>query len=139
MSDESNPILRFGQPPSIEDIEAMANQALAAFPTRFADEMKDVGVVVEDRADDETLREMKIESAWDLSGLYRGVPLTERSVLDPARQPDRIFLYREAILLEWIETGADLYDLVRNVVVHEVAHHFGFSDADIAAIEGEPE
>ena len=117
----------------------MANRALAAFPERFVNEMKDVGVVVEDRADDETLREMHIESAWDLAGLYRGVPLTERSVLDPARQPDRIFLYREAILLEWIETGEDLYSLVRNVVVHEVAHHFGFSDADIAAIEREPE
>jgi predicted Zn-dependent protease with MMP-like domain len=139
MSDQSNPILPFGQPPSLPDIETLANRALAAFPSRFADEMKDVGVVVEDRADDETLREMQIESAWDLAGLYRGVPLTERSVLDPARQPDRIFLYREAILLEWIETGEDLYRLVRNVVVHEVAHHFGFSDADIAAIEQEPE
>jgi predicted Zn-dependent protease with MMP-like domain len=137
MSQQSNP--SFGQPPGIEDIETMANRALAAFPERFVNEMKDVGVVVEDRADDETLREMHIESAWDLAGLYRGVPLTERSVLDPARQPDRIFLYREAILLEWIETGEDLYSLVRNVVVHEVAHHFGFSDADIAAIEREPE
>jgi predicted Zn-dependent protease with MMP-like domain len=139
MSDQSNPILRFGQPPTIEDIETLANRALAAFPPRFADEMKDLSVVVEDRADDETLREMRIESAWDLAGLYRGVPLTERSVLDPARQPDRIFLYREAILVEWIETGEDLYRLVRNVVVHEVAHHFGFSDADIEAIEQEPE
>jgi predicted Zn-dependent protease with MMP-like domain len=91
--------------------------------------------VVEDRADDATLHEMNIESAWELSGLYRGTPLTLRSVMDPVRQPDRIYIYREAILLEWIETSEDLYRLVRNVVVHEVAHHFGFSDTDIDAIE----
>jgi predicted Zn-dependent protease with MMP-like domain len=133
MSDQRNP--GFGLPPRIEDIELLANRALAAFPTRFTEEMHDIGVVVEDRADDETLRELHIESPWELSGLYRGVPLTQRSVLDPVRQPDQIFLYREAILLEWIETGEDLYRLVRNVVVHEVAHHFGLSDEDIATIE----
>lgn len=133
MSDQRNP--GFGLPPGVEDIEVMANRALAAFPARFAAEMKDISVVVEDRADDATLRELHIESSWELSGLYRGVPLTQRSVLDPVRQPDRIFLYREAILLEWIETGEDLYRLVRNVVVHEVAHHFGLSDEDIETIE----
>jgi predicted Zn-dependent protease with MMP-like domain len=139
MSDQRNPTSAFGQPPSIEDIVALANRALATFPARFADEMRDVGVIVENQPDDETLRELKIESAWELTGLYRGVPLTERSVLDPLRQPDQIFLYREPILLEWIESGEDLYRLVRNVVVHEVAHHFGLSDADIAAIEQKPE
>jgi predicted Zn-dependent protease with MMP-like domain len=127
-----------GPPPGIDDIVRLAERALAAIPPPFADHMHDVGVVVEERADDETLRELNIESAWELTGLYRGTPLTERSVLDPAREPDRIFLFREAILLEWIETGEDLYRLVRNVVVHEVAHHFGFSDADIEAIEAEP-
>ena len=116
----------------------MAGRALAAFPPRFAAQLQDVGVIVEDRADDETLHELKIESAWELSGLYRGTPMTERSVLDTVQQPDRIFLYREAILLEWIETGEDLYRLVTSVMVHEVAHHFGFSDADIAAIEQDP-
>ncbi len=76
-------------------------------------------------------------SAWDLTGLYRGIPLTERSLSDVAPQPDLIVLYRQPILLEWIETGEDLYRLVQNVLVHEVAHHFGFSDADIEAIEQE--
>ncbi|MEO8715819.1 MAG: metallopeptidase family protein, partial [Acetobacteraceae bacterium] len=84
-----------------------------------------------------TLDEMGIESAWDLTGLYHGTPLTARSVDDIARQPDLIFLYREPILLEWIEEGEDLYRLVRNVVIHEVAHHFGFSDAEIAMLETE--
>jgi predicted Zn-dependent protease with MMP-like domain len=139
MSDQRNPIPLFGLPPSTEDIEILANRALASFPERFAAEMHDVGVVVENTPDDETLRDLNIESPWELTGLYRGVPLTQRSVLDPVREPDRIFLYREPILLEWIESGEDLYRLVRNVVVHEVAHHFGLSDADIEAIEQEPD
>ncbi len=139
MSDQRNPIAAFSLPPTADDIVSMAERALASIPPHLADHVRDVGIAVEDRADDETLHEMNIESAWELTGLYRGVPLTQRSVLDPVREPDRIFLYREAILLEWIETGEDLYRLVRNVVVHEVAHHFGFSDQDIAAIEQEPD
>jgi acetylglutamate kinase len=135
MSDLRNPIPSFGLPPSTEDIAAMAERALAAIPPRLARHVRGVGIAVEDRPDDETLNELEIESAWDLTGMYRGTPLTERSVSDPARQPDLIFLFREPILLEWIETGEDLYRLVRNVVVHEIAHHFGFSDADIDAIE----
>ncbi len=137
MSDHRDPIDTFGLPPSIEDIAAMAERALADIPPHLLAHATDVGVTVEDRADDETLKDMDLDSSWDLSGLYRGVPMTQRSVLDPTRQPDRIFLYREAILLEWIETGEDLYCLVRNVVVHEIAHHFGFSDDDIDAIERE--
>ena len=135
MSDQRNP--GFGPPPTIEDIATLAERALAAIPAHLASHLEGVGVTVEEQADDETLDALGIESSWDLTGLYRGTPLTERSVLDPIRQPDRIFLYREAILLEWIETGEDLYRLVRSVVVHEVAHHFGFSDADITAIERE--
>jgi len=138
MSDPRNPVPAFTLPPAMEDIAAMAERALASIPPPMAEHVRDVSAVVEDRADEATLEDLGLESAWDLSGLYRGVPLTQRSVLDPVREPDRIFLYREAILLEWIETGEDLYRLVRNVVVHEVAHHFGFSDADIATIEAEP-
>jgi len=126
-------------PPSAEDIEALAERALAAIPDRLRRHIRNVGIVVEDVADEETLAEMEIESAWELTGLYRGVPLPQRSVDDIARQPDLISLYREPILLEWIETGEDLFRLVRNVVVHEVAHHFGFSDAEIAMLEAEME
>jgi predicted Zn-dependent protease with MMP-like domain len=135
MSDKRNPVPSFGLPPGVDDIVSLAERALAMIPPHLADHVRDVGIVVEERADDATLHEMNIGSAWELTGLYRGIPLTERSVMDPVRQPDRIFLYREAILLEWIETGEDLYRLVRNVVVHEIAHHFGFSDDDIASIE----
>lgn len=135
MSDLRNPIPAFGPPPSLEDIAHMAERALATIPPRLLAHVESVGIAVEDQADEDTLDDLGIESAWDLTGLYRGTPLTERSVSDAMRQPDLIFLYREAILLEWIETGEDLYRLVRSVVVHEIAHHFGFSDADIAAIE----
>lgn len=135
MSDLRNPVPAFGPPPSLEDIASMAQRALASIPPALARHVHEVAVMVEDQADEETLDELDIESAWELTGLYRGTPLTERSLSDAARPPDMIFLFREPILLEWIETGEDLYRLVRSVVVHEVAHHFGFSDAAITAIE----
>jgi predicted Zn-dependent protease with MMP-like domain len=129
----------FTTPPTADEIADLADRALAAIPPRLARHLQGVGIAVEDMADDETLDEMEIESGWDLTGLYRGTPLIRRSVDDVGRQPDLIFLYREPILLEWIETGEDLYRLVRNVLVHEVAHHFGFSDAEIEALEREME
>ncbi|HKM65041.1 MAG TPA: metallopeptidase family protein [Acidisphaera sp.] len=127
----------FALPPSADDLADMAERALAAMPARLSRHVKGVGIVVDDIADDETLDEMGIENAWELTGLYRGVPLIHRSHSDIARQPDMIHLYREPILLEWIETNVDLYKLVRNVLVHEIAHHFGFSDAEIEALEAE--
>jgi predicted Zn-dependent protease with MMP-like domain len=126
-----------GLPPSADDIAELAERALAAVPEQLMRHVQNVGISVEEMPDDETLEELGIETAWDLTGLYRGTPLTERSVSDIARQPDLIFLYRQPILLEWIETGEDLFRLVRNVVVHEIAHHFGFSDPDIDALERE--
>ena len=128
-----------GAPPSADEIAELAERAFAAIPTRLTEHVRGVGISVEELPDDETLDELGIESAWELTGLYRGTPLTERSVSDIARQPDLIFLYRQPILLEWIETGEDLFRLVRNVLIHEVAHHFGFSDAEIEALEAEPE
>src|SRR5882672_8813214 len=98
MSDLRNPIPKFGQPPSMDDLTDMAERALATIPVRLARHVHGVGIAVEERPDDETLDELEIESAWELTGLYRGTPLTERSVSDPVRQPDLIFLYREPIL-----------------------------------------
>ena len=131
--------MTFGPPPSADDIAELAERAFAAIPARLVEHVRGVGISVEELADDATLDELGIESAWELTGLYQGTPLTERSVLDVARQPDLIFLYRQPILLEWIETGADLFRLVRNVLVHEIAHHFGFSDAEIEGLEREME
>ena len=125
------------KPPTADDIAELADRALAAIPTRLAEHVRGIGISVEEMPDEETLEDLGIESAWELTGLDRGIPLTARSLSDVAPQPDLIFLYRQPILLEWIETGEDLYRLVRNVLVHEVAHHFGFSDADIEAIEQE--
>lgn len=127
----------FSLPPSNDDIADMAERALAAIPARLAAHVRGVGIAVEDMADDETLEALGLESGWELTGLYQGTPLPQRSVSDLTRQPDLIFLYREPILLEWIESGEDLYHLVRSVLVHEIAHHFGFSDTDIEAIENE--
>jgi predicted Zn-dependent protease with MMP-like domain len=124
-------------PPSAADIEALAEQALATIPPKLRRHLAGVAIAVEELADDETLDGLGIESAWDLTGVYRGVPLHLRSSGDVARSPDMIVLYRQAILLEWIEEGVDLADLVANVMIHEAAHHFGFSDAEIEALERE--
>jgi acetylglutamate kinase len=113
---------------------ALADRALAAIPPALARHVQGVGIVVEELPDDETLDELGIESPFDLSGLYRGTPLIHRGTDDAPRTPDMIFLYRQPILLEWIETGEDLFRLVRHVLIHEIAHHFGFSDAEIDAI-----
>src|SRR5215469_11430787 len=129
--------MAFGAPPSADDIADLAERAFAAFPPRLAKHVQGVGISVEEMPDDETLDELGIESAWELTGLYRGTPLTERSLDAIAPLPDMIFLYRQPILFEWIETGESLFRLVRNVLVHEIAHHFGFSDADIEALERE--
>ena len=83
------------------------------------------------------MEEMGLDSPWELTGLYRGVPLTEKGVGDAPAAPDTILLFREPILLEWIETGEDLFALVRNVLIHEIGHHFGLSDEDIARLESE--
>lgn len=125
------------KPPTADDLAELADRALASIPTGLAEHVRGVGILVEEMPDADTLDDLGIESAWELTGLYRGIPLTERSLGDVAPQPDLIFLYRQPILLEWIETGEDLYRLVRSVLVHEVAHHFGFNDADIEAIEQE--
>jgi acetylglutamate kinase len=135
MSDHEGSAARFTTPPSADDIAALAERALEAIPDRLRRHINNVGIVVEELPDDATLDEMGIESPWDLTGLYRGIPLHLRSVGDIARSPDMIVLYRQSILLEWVEDGEDLYRLVRNVLVHEVAHHFGFSDAEIEALE----
>ena len=129
--------MRHHHPPTIEDIVEMAEQAFAAIPQELREMVRGAAIVVEDVADEETASEVGLDSPWALTGLYRGRPLTQRSVLDTPAEPDTITLYREPILLEWIETGEDLFRLVRNVLIHEIAHHFGFSDDDIDRLEGE--
>lgn len=124
-------------PPSSEDIGELADRALAAIPAVLRAKVRGLSILVEDVADDETLQELEIENAWELTGLYRGIPFGQADGGAVAQAPDMVLLYREPILLEWIETGEDLFSLVRTVLIHEIAHHFGFSDAEIAALESE--
>ncbi len=126
-------------PPAPEDIADLADRALAAIPKVLRQQVRGVSILVEEVADDETLGELGIDNAWELTGLYRGVPFGQKDASGSPQAPDLVVLYREPILLEWIETGEDLFRLVRNVLIHEIAHHFGFSDADIAALEADPE
>ena len=83
------------------------------------------------------LKDLDIESPFDLMGLYQGVSLDRKSVMDPSAQPDMVFLYRGAILDFWAEGDETLGALVTHVLVHEIGHHFGLSDADMEAIEAE--
>lgn len=122
-------------PPSLQDLIGLAERALESIPERFTQHARRIAIVVEEMADDKTLDDLGIESGFDLTGLYRGTPMHLASESGAPHEPDMILLYREPILLEWIETGEDLYRLVRNVLVHELAHHFGFTDDDIAVLE----
>jgi len=124
-------------PPDEEDILQLAEAALEALPPSLSRHVKGVAILVEDLADDETLEGLGLDNPWELTGLYRGVPLTQRSVSDPVQFPDAIVLFRDAILVEWVDTGEDLSRLVSSVLVHEIAHHFGYSDADIERIEAD--
>ncbi|SNS84125.1 Predicted Zn-dependent protease, minimal metalloprotease (MMP)-like domain [Sphingomonas laterariae] len=121
--------------PSADQIEALARAALARIPQAFRDHMGNVALFVEDFADDATLDSMGIEDPFELTGLYHGTPIGEKSVSDIAALPDRIMLYRRPLLDEWVETGVSLEALVTHVLVHEVGHHFGLSDADMHALE----
>jgi len=126
---------RFGSPPSADEIEAIARAALKALPEPFANSLGDVVLLVEEFADDETLEAMGIDDPFELSGIYEGVPLTERSVEQSGTLPERIRLFRRAILDEWAGSDDTLEHLVAHILVHEVGHHFGLSDDDIHALE----
>lgn len=121
--------------PGLDAIEAIARDALAKLPAEFRAHLGDIVLLVEEFADDETLAELGIDSPFDLTGMYQGRPVGEKSAFDTAAMPDRIHLYRRAILDEWVDTGVSLDALVRHVLVHEVGHHFGLSDADMHALE----
>lgn len=121
--------------PTLEDFEAMAGDAWAKLPADFRQMCGDLVIRIEDFAADEVLDEMGIESPFDLMGLYQGISLDKKSVSDSAREPDMVFLYRRAILDCWAEGEETLGDLVTHVLVHEIGHHFGFSDEDMEEIE----
>lgn len=113
----------------------MAGDALATIPPELLAPVGNVLIRIDDFPDEETEREMGLESPFDLLGLYRGVDLTRRSVIDTPTLPDAIFLYRRPILDYWCESGEDLFHVIRHVLIHEIGHHFGLSDDDMDRIE----
>ncbi len=127
----------FSTAPSLDDFVAMADSAFASIPDRLRAMVEGVALRVEDFPDEETVREMELDSPFDLLGLYVGVPFGEKSVSQTAQHPDMIFLYRRPMLDYWCETGEDLPHIVRHVLIHEIGHHFGFSDDDMEALERE--
>ena len=121
--------------PDAATIERLARTALARLPETFRAHLGDVVLRVEDFAEDAVLDELGIEDPFDLTGLYSGRPVGEKSSSDSGALPDMIHLYRRPLLDEWVETGVSLEALVTHVLVHEVGHHFGLSDADMHALE----
>jgi predicted Zn-dependent protease with MMP-like domain len=125
-----------GKAPSLDDLAALAEAAFQALPERFRKLTGDVIFRVDDFPADEVLDELGIDDPFGLTGLYQGVHIGHREGFGPAPQPSMIFLYRRPILDEWAERGeVTLEELVSHVLVHEIGHHFGLSDADIDAIE----
>ena len=138
MSPDSKPPRRMGETaPSLEEIEALAAAAFTLIPEALARHVRDVVIRIEEFPDDETAEEMELESPFDLLGLYRGRPIGAKSVSDPSPEIDLIFLYRRPLLDYWCESGETLGHLVRHVLIHEIGHHFGFSDEDMERLEAE--
>ena len=122
--------------PDLAHLLDLARAAVEALPEPWREAARDVALRVEDFADDALLEALGIENTYDLTGLYDGVPLTEKALSEPGLDHDQIFLYRRAILEEWVDRGnVSLAELVTHVMVHEMAHHFGWSDAEIASID----
>ena len=121
--------------PDLAMIERLAEEARAGLPKELAVHVRDVVLRVEDFCDEETEREMELESPYDLLGLYRGVDLLRESVATTRTQPDMIFLYRVPLLAYWVETGEELGAIIRHTMIHEIGHHFGFSDEDMDWLE----
>jgi predicted Zn-dependent protease with MMP-like domain len=122
--------------PDLALIEALAEAAREALPEPYRAAARAIALRVEDFPPDHVLQEMEINDPFELTGLYDGIPLTEKSVMDQPHGPDTIWLFRRPILDEWVERGGEpLGSLVAHILVHELAHHFGWSDDEIAHID----
>ena len=121
--------------PDAAAIEALAEAAIARLPAEFRQHLANVVLRIEEFADEAVLDEMGIEDPFELSGLYSGRPVSEESAWVSGELPPMIHLYRRPLLDEWVETGVALEDLITHVIVHEIGHHFGFSDADMHRLE----
>ena len=121
--------------PDLAEFEVIAGKAYARLPPRFRALTSELLIRVEDFPTNDVLEQLGIESPFDLLGLYSGIDLARKSVSDVATVPDMVFLYRRPILDYWSERDDSLGAIVSHVLVHEIGHHFGLSDADMEALE----
>lgn len=124
-------------PPSLDDIAGLAATALDRLPAQFADQVRNVPIIVEDFPSTDVQKAMALQSPFDIMGLYHGVDLASKSGSVASDDLDRIFLYRRPILDYWCETAESLSQIVAHILIHEIGHHFGLSDDDMEAIEAE--
>ena len=130
MTDWSN-----AQAPSLDEFEELATAALESLPQPFRDLVRDVRCYVAEFAEEDVLDELGIESEFDLMGLFTGIGLAQEGITQTGRMPNVVYLYRRPILDYWAEHDETLGAIVTHVLVHEIGHHFGLSDDDMAAIE----
>ena len=124
-------------PPTLAKMDEMAHAALDLLPAALKRFTEGVVIHIAEFPDDDVCEEMQLESPFDIFGLYQGVALDEKGVDVSGSLPDMVFLYRRSILDYWCDTGEDLLHVVRHVLIHEIGHHFGFSDEEMQAIEVE--
>ena len=124
-----------GQMPTDGEIDAIARRTLERLPSPFRESLNDIVLLVEPVTDAETARGLGLSHPMQLSGLYQGVPLHRQSVTQSGTLPERITLYSRPIIAEWQSTRFSLEQIVSHIVIHEVGHHFGFSDDDMHALE----
>jgi predicted Zn-dependent protease with MMP-like domain len=121
--------------PSLAEFEVLASEVFRRLPRKFRDLCQGVVIQVDDFPSEEVLDEMRAESEFDLLGLFHGTGLPFRSESAPVQMPNMIWLYRRPILDYWAEHDEALGAIVKHVLVHEIGHHFGLSDGDMATIE----
>jgi predicted Zn-dependent protease with MMP-like domain len=123
------------QAPSLDEFEELAVAALESLPQPFRDLVRDVRCYVTDFAENDVLDELEIESEFDLMGLFTGVGMAQEGIVPTGRMPNTVHLYRRPILDYWAEHEETLGAVVTHVLIHEMGHHFGFSDEDMEALE----
>jgi predicted Zn-dependent protease with MMP-like domain len=133
------PAWRAARAPSLDEFETLAQEAFRRLPERFRALCEDLVIRVDDFPTDEVLDDMRLESEFDLLGLFQGVGLPFRSESAPAQMPNMVWLYRRPILDYWAEHEETLGAVITHVLVHEIGHHFGLSDADMESIEASVE